>query len=272
MKILLFGGTTEGRVLSHCLAEEGFFVTVCVATPYGAEEQGERENVTVKTGRLSVPEIIQLLKEHDLCIDATHPYAAAVTENIRASCADTGVPYRRVLREACTETGGQKAHMPQTAEEASDHAPDVIYVNRAKEASRFLTEQTGNVLLTTGAKELSAYHALERERLFVRTLPSRESLEACERAGIPHRNIIAMQGPFTADLNEAMLRQFRISYLVTKDGGTTGGFPEKLEAAKRAGVQVIVITRPPEDADVRTIKEVLRELRETEADRHAKNV
>ena len=263
MKILLFGGTTEGRELSCRLAEEGFAVTVCVATPYGAEEQGERENVTVKAGRLSVPEMELLLKEHDVCIDATHPYATEVTEHIREACAGTGVAYRRVLREACTDTGEQNAQMPQPAESVSDRAPDVVYADRAAEAARYLAERNGNVLLTTGAKELHAYDALDRERLFVRTLPSHESLDACEAAGIPHRNIIAMQGPFCEELNEGLLKQYDIAYLVTKDGGETGGFPEKLRAAHRLGVQVLVIARPREETDAVTPEELLRELRKT---------
>lgn len=56
-----------------------------------------------------------------------------------------------------------------------------------------------------------------------------------------------MQGPFGQELNEALMGQFNINYMVTKDGGKVGGFSEKIEAAKNKGVQVVIIRRPEED-------------------------
>lgn len=226
MNILLFGGTTEGRELSRQLAAEGAEVTVCVATDYGREEQGDFPGVTVLTGRKDVPEMAQLLQNQDLCIDATHPYAVAATENIRAACETAGTPYRRLLRDGSAYQG--------------------VTVDSAQEAAAYLKTHPGRVLLATGAKELSAFAVLGPERLYPRVLPSHEGIAACEAAGVPHRNIIAMQGPFTQALNEAVLRQFGILYLVTKDGGKAGGFAEKAAAAERVGAELIVIRRKPE--------------------------
>ena len=56
-----------------------------------------------------------------------------------------------------------------------------------------------------------------------------------------------MWGPFLKELNLALLRQFHISYLVTKESGREGGFDEKLAAAKEAGCLLIVIERPKEE-------------------------
>lgn len=53
-----------------------------------------------------------------------------------------------------------------------------------------------------------------------------------------------MQGPFSTEINEAMLRQYQCRYLVTKDTGLAGGFPEKMEACRRAGVIPVIIGRP----------------------------
>ena len=230
MKIIIFGGTTEGRLLSHLLAEKGAAVTVCVATEYGCEEQGEAPGVTVLTGRKTVEEMSELLRGSDLCVDATHPYAVAVTENIRQACGLAGVPCRRLLRRA-SETAG------------------VTAVGSAAEAAALLREREGNVLLTTGSKELGAFSSLPPERLHPRVLPNHESLSACERAGIPRRNIIAMQGPFSTELNEALIRQFHIAYLVTKDGGKAGGFQEKAQAAKNTGIELVLIRRPEETGE-----------------------
>ena len=174
--------------------------------------------------------MIELLGGSDLCVDATHPYAVAVTENIRRACSQAGVPCRRLLRGA-SETAG------------------VTAVGSAAEAAALLAGREGNILLTTGSKELGAFSALPSERLYPRVLPNHESLSACEGAGIPHRNILAMQGPFSTELNEALIRQFHIAYLVTKDGGKAGGFEEKLRAAKNTGIELVLIRRPEETGE-----------------------
>ena len=72
MKAVVFSGTTEGRRFSKKLAELGVAVTVCVATPLGAEEQGEMAGITVHAGRLQPDAMAALLAGADLCVDATH--------------------------------------------------------------------------------------------------------------------------------------------------------------------------------------------------------
>ena len=130
----------------------------------------------------------------------------------------------------------------------------------AAHAAAFLAGCSGNVLLATGAKELAAFAALSPERLFPRVLPTREGIAACEAAGVPHRNIIAMQGPFTLELNLALMQQFHIRYLVTKDGGSAGGFAEKAQAAAQSGAALVVLRRPEECGE--TAEEILQRCRE----------
>ena len=98
MRAVVFSGTTEGRVFSKQLAALGAEVLVSVATPLGAEEQGERSGITVHCGRLTPEEMTALLQGADLCVDATHPYAVEATRNIRAACKTAGTEYRRLLR------------------------------------------------------------------------------------------------------------------------------------------------------------------------------
>ena len=231
MQILIFGGTTEGRNLSHQLAANGAKVTVCVATAYGTEEQGEFANITVLEGRRDSSQMEELLQKQELCIDATHPYAVEVTKNIKTACENAGIPYLRLLRKE------------------SDAVAGAVTVSSAAEAAAFLQETEGNILLTTGTKELPAFASLERERLYPRILPMAENLAVCEMENIPKRNIIAMQGPFGQELNEALMGQFDIRYMVTKDGGKVGGFSEKIEAAKNRGVQAVIIRRPEEEGN-----------------------
>ena len=105
MKAVVFSGTTEGRRFSRRLAGLGAEVIVCVATPLGAEEQGEMAGITVHAGRLEPDAMAALLTGADLCIDATHPYAVDATKNSRAAAAQAGVEYRRLLR-AQSPAGG----------------------------------------------------------------------------------------------------------------------------------------------------------------------
>ena len=123
----------------------------------------------------------------------------------------------------------------------------------------YLSGRQGNIMLATGSKELAVYAPLGGGRLYPRVLPCHEGIAACERAGIPHRNIIAMQGPFSIDLNLALIRQHNIKYLVTKDGGRAGGFDEKARAARLGGAELIIL-RPPED-EGQDYDEILRYFR-----------
>lgn len=243
--VAIFSGTTEGRMLSHQLASEGVPVTVCVATEYGRAEQGQAPGITVHTGRLEPSAMADLVAGAALCVDATHPYAVQASANIRAACEKAGVPCLRLLRPA--------SPLPKNALTAPD----------AASAARMLAGTEGKILLTTGAKELTAFAFLGGQRLVARVLPSHAGLEACEAAGIPAHNRIAMQGPFTREMNEAILRQFSIRYLVTKDGGEAGGFGAKAEAAAAAGVVMVVICRPA-DAGA-SYQEVLDQCRKAVA-------
>lgn len=236
MKILIFGGTTEGRLLAQALSQQGQPSTVSVATPLGAQELSGLPGVTPLVGRKTADEMAELLKNFDRCVDATHPYAVEASRNIRAACQQAGVPLGRLLR-------GESSHK------------EGHWVDSPQEAARWLAERSGNVLLAIGAKGLSAFQDLDRERLYPRVLPVVESIQACQAAGIPTKNIIALHGPFSQELNRAMLEQYHIRYLVTKDGGRAGGFEEKAAAAREAGTELVVIGRPPEAGQ--TLEEIL---------------
>lgn len=242
MKLVIFSGTTEGREFSRAAAALGAAVTVCVATDLGAEEQGSAPGVTVHTGRLDADEMEALLRNAALCVDATHPYATEATHNIRAAAGMAGVEYHRLLRRASELPAGS------------------VVLPGAGEAAAYLADKAGRILLTTGAKELPAFASLDPARLYPRVLPTLAGITACEAAGVPHRNIIAMQGPFTLGLNVALMRQFEIDYLVTKDGGAQGGFAEKAEAAAQCGAQLIVLRRPDEQGE--TAETILQRCRE----------
>lgn len=244
-KFVIFSGTTEGRRLSHELAQLGGTVVVCVATEYGREEQRDAPGITVCSGRMDETEMRKVVSEADACVDATHPYAAQVSQNIRAACEQEHTPLLRLLREESTVPSGAEVFAA------------------AAEAADWLKGTEGNIMLTTGSKELGDFAALGGERLYPRVLPLAASLTACAAAGIPSRNILALQGPFSQELNEALIRQYHIRWLVTKDGGRTGGFEEKAAAAAATGAALVLIRRPQEDGlDYETVLEKCREMME----------
>ena len=226
MKILLFGGTSEGHALALWLDAHRIPFLVSVATEYG--EELLPDGFPVHVGRLDQAAMVSLMEREGVThvVDATHPYAAAVTATVAAASREAGLPCLRLVRD-----GDVSGDWPTAAD--------------AKDAARQLLSMDGNIMLTTGSKELDAF-ALPglRERCFPRVLPSLESLERCLSLGFPAKQVICMQGPFSRELNEALIRQFTIGVVVTKATGAAGGFWEKVDAARAAGAALLVIGRP----------------------------
>ena len=263
MKAVVFGGTTEGRVLSKTLAAEGAEVIVSVASEVGAEEQGRAEGIRIEEGLKDEDQIRQMIRGADLVVDATHPYAVLVTENIRRAVQAEGIELLRLSRGR-TEligTDAEKSRNPIAADAEKSH---IRIAADAEEAAGIALEAAGpegNILLTTGSKDLALYGRLiPSERIFARVLPVIGSIEACEKAGIPHRNIIAIQGPFSEELNRAVLRDYEIAVMITKESGRAGGFLEKIRACEDCGVPAVVIARPEDEG--LSFEEVLRICRE----------
>ena len=241
-KVVIFSGTTEGRMLSSALARRKLQHVVCVASEYGKEMMEDSPFALLHVGRMDADEMAGYLRgcfegEDGTVVDATHPYATEVTENIKRAAGTLGLTYIRVVRGKSGMTG----------KDAS------IYTDIA-DCATALEETEGNILLTTGSKELHKYcetvSAETRRRTYVRVLPTVESLEMCMSEGIEGDHIIAMHGPFTRECNEAVLRQYAIRHLVTKDSGTAGGFEAKAEAARNVSVRLHVIKRPVEEEGV----------------------
>ncbi len=229
--LLIFGGTTEGRVLAEWAAGNGIETLVCVATGYGARALAPCGHLHIHEGRLDEAEMRRLFDRvrPRIVVDATHPYATKVTRTVQHVCGELGLAYLRVLRDS-----------------GADPRPDTYVVEDAQGAADLLRQDDRAVLITTGSKDLAVFarDPVLRGRVYARVLPDSRVLAACEALGLRGKHLIAMQGPFTAELNAALLRQVGAGWLVTKESGANGGFGEKLSAAKSCGVRVIVICRP----------------------------
>ena len=230
-RVIIFAGTTEGRQIAKYLGNAGIDVLACVATEFGRQFIEESDHVEVSSERLGEDGMRRILKEGCSCvIDATHPYATTITGKIKAACKETDTEYIRLLRG-----------------ESPDHN-DIITVPDVASAVEYLNNTQGNILVTTGSKELEKYSKITdyKERVFARVLSMPDASQSCAEKGFQGRNLFCMQGPFCEELNYGLLKQVDAKYLVTKDSGEPGGFEEKIRAAKRAGAKIILVSRPEE--------------------------
>lgn len=231
-KILIFAGTTEGRKLSEHLCERGIEHTVCVATEYGEIVLHENPFAHVHMGRMDSEGMRSFFAEQKckLIVDATHPYAAIVTENIKQAV--------YAFNEACAVTDNQAdsnisenieyVRLKRDTDISADY-DNIRYFEDNEACAKALNNTDGNILLTTGSKELSVYCKTSdvRERLYVRVLPGLESISLCMHNDITGKHILALQGPFSTQLNEALIDQYDIRCLVTKKAVRPGALLRK---------------------------------------------
>jgi precorrin-6A/cobalt-precorrin-6A reductase len=254
--VWLVAGTSEGRKLAAELARMGVLVYVSVVTAYGASLLMEHENIIVLQKRLDYEDMCAFLRLHEpeLVVDATHPYATEVTENLKKACSQAKCEYLRVVR-------------PE-----SKYPRQAILVQSFPEAVELLSHTKGSIFLTTGSKDLPVFAQLPdyQARIALRILPSQASLQKALELGFKPERIVCMQGPFTKDLNQAMFRHFGASYVVTKDSGSAGGFADKLEACLEVGAELIVIGRPEETGQgFKAVLEILKNRFTDKGDCHA---
>ena len=248
-RIALFAGTTEGRRIAEYAAASGIHMDVYCATEYGTSLMPASEYLHPFSGRRDASMIREALRSREtgLCVDATHPYARVITQTLRDVCDREGIRCLRVTRGSC-----------------ADEYRDAEIFEDAGKAAEYLAGREGKILLTIGSKDLAAFSTPEslRSRCMIRVLPTSSVLQNCEKMGFAASQITAMQGPFSEEFNELLLRETGAAFLVTKDSGTEGGCPEKLRAASRLGVRVILIGRPGEPDPGIGLSEAMRQIGE----------
>ncbi len=229
-KVLVFAGTKEGKVISQFLCDNNVDTTAATATEYGELCLENIDGLKTLCGRMVIEEITKTVKSFDIVVDATHPYAYVVSDNIRQACENTNIKRVRIVRD-----------MQKVKENEN-----VLRFDNLHTACEFLKTQSGNILATTGSKELEPFTNIEnyKSRVFLRVLPICSSIIKCEEYGFSTSNIIAIKGPFNEQMNIAMIKSTDAKFLITKDTGKTGGFFEKHSAAQKLGIKLVIINRP----------------------------
>ena len=222
--IWLVGGTGSSREISEHLKKNNIGHIVTVATEYGKKLY---TGVDVRVGRLDREGMVKFIEDNHISVvvDATHPYAVEVSRNTIDAASEKKVSHLRFEREMCDYRSGKKF---DTYEEVTD----------------YLSGKKGNVLVTTGSNNLSAFGEEDTARYYFRILPVEVSIRKAIDAGISPKNIIAIQGPFAAEFNRAIIKNYSIEYLITKESGREGGEGEKIEACVKEGIELLVIKRP----------------------------
>jgi len=235
IKILVFGGATEGRKLCEVCAEYAIPIRYCVATTYGARLVESLSNVHVRVGRLGAEEMASLMQKERpaLVIDATHPYAKKASLNIAAACQSVNITL------VCVEREGAKEQ-------------NCIYFNGMDDLLAWLEQETGSIFVATGLSYAKAFAKLfdYQSRVWLRVLPNTESLGICLDLGYRPEQLVCMQGPFSEELNRAMFKTANARILVTKDSGAAGGFTEKIRAAQSLGMITAVLKKPNQSEGV----------------------
>ena len=272
VELLVFGGTSEGRELTEWLSARGTCAVVTsAATEYGGELVSGLPRVQAHVGPLDAEGKRRLVDAHDFAciIDATHPFATHVSESLAALAQEQRIPLLRLVRDdssvslgatsdngrrdgcqagSTCENSAENALPREVAEGTPQHdAAGQTLVSTVEEAAQLIASLPGNILLTTGSKDLATFTAAVpdfAERLYARVLPVPSSVEHARELGIPASRIVAMQGPFSTAFNVALMRELDIRVMVTKASGSAGGFDEKLQAARACDAHAVIIGRP----------------------------
>ena len=229
--VLVFGGTSDARFICQILDELRISYTLSVATAVGASLAGDIGG-KIRVGRIDTDGIADWLVSNAVnwVIDASHPYAELLSQNITRACEIVGVTLSRYQRRS----------------ELNDLEHPLLHKVASLQAACAVAQTFGpRVLLTTGSKELAAYQqALPGKTLLARVLPTSEVIAECEALGLGVDNIIALRGPFSAEFNAATYDFCAPDVVITKESGAEGGYLDKVNPALARGIPCVVVTRP----------------------------
>jgi precorrin-6A/cobalt-precorrin-6A reductase len=237
-RVLILGGTSEARILAAALAElKGLSVTLSLA---GRTAEPLPQPVPVRIGGFGGADglVDHLRNEHiDVLIDATHPYAAAISTNAAGAAATTGVKLLSLRRPPWRKVEG-------------DDWTEVYGVDEAVEA---LGRAPRRVFLALGRKEIEPFATAPQHVYLVRSVDPVDPPLA-----VPHAIYLTARGPFSEAEDRALLERHRMEVVVAKNSGGAASYG-KIAAARALHLPVILLKRPalPKVESVETVKDAL---------------
>ncbi len=225
----VIGGTSESVIVAQAIAENNFFCIVTVTTADAIKLYPVLPNLRIRVGQLNEFQIHEFIQQEKIIaiIDASHPYAIAISETAIKIAQNLQIPYLRYERIALSPN--------KNITELKDF--EMLLTGN------YLTNQ--KVLLTVGYKVLPRFKIWQSQSvLFARILPSIESLKVALDSGFTSDRLIAIRPPIDVDLEKALWQQWNISLVVSKASGQAGGEEIKQIVAQILGISLIIIARP----------------------------
>ena len=229
--ILVLGGTSDSlEICDRINKYKNLPYILSVTTSYG-EDLARKYAKNVITGKLAKEDMINFIEQNNInkIIDATHPYAIEVSKNAIQCATELNIDYIRYERKSLID---------------SINYENKYIVNSIEDACKIAREKGRNIFIGTGSKNLPQIVDFIPDRnLIVRVLPTSDVILSCENLGLNADNIIAMKGPFNQSINEEFYKHYDIDIVITKEGGTAGGFLEKVNACEALKIPVVIIAR-----------------------------
>ncbi len=236
MKIFLLGGTKDSiNIIQHIKENYDAYILTTTTTEYGARLAMEGGSDDTIARPLPKDEIIQILTDEgfDILIDATHPFAAHITQTSASIAKELEIPYIRFERPITNLDNIDTSH--------------IHYVNSFDDAGKLIASEfdQGNVLHFAGANTMAdIVKHVPVERFYPRILKVENSIRKCDELGIDSSHIIPMTGAATLEENIDLIEKYDASVMITKESGEIGGVIEKIESANQKNIAIIMIQRP----------------------------
>lgn len=221
-RILLLGGTAEASGLARALADAGLDATYSYA---GRTDRPAPQPLPTRVGGFGgASGLAQYLRAQRVThvVDATHPFAARISRNAVDACAAAGVGLMALERAAWKATAGD----------------DWRRVADVAGAVAALPDDPARVFLAIGRQNLTEFAARPQHRYLLRLVDA-----PLTPLPLPQTDIVIARGPFTVAGDADLLAHHGIQLIVAKNAGGTGA-RAKLDAARAAGLPVILIDRP----------------------------
>lgn len=236
MRYIVMSGTSDAtKVIEFLSQDENNYILATTVTDYGgkiAESAGATE---VITHALKKEDFVELIHEKniDTLIDATHPFAAVATETAIESSEKAGINYIRYERASTILPESELIYKVNSFEEGAIKSKELI------------DKTDGKLMHLAGVLNLNKItEVVGPENVVPRVLPNIFSITKTQDTGVPAANIVAMQGTYSKEFNMAIMKEYNIKAIITKESGESGGAENKINAALELGIPVVLITRP----------------------------
>jgi precorrin-6A/cobalt-precorrin-6A reductase len=243
---MVMAGTSDARQIIECLSSRGVNVMATATTRHGAELARKTGALNVLEGRFDADKLAEIINENSigLLIDATHPFASEATRNAIRASELSGAEYIRFERPPTELPDSEIVFRCSSFEDAAHQIIQILNLNE-KDGNEKNSAIKGRVFHLAGVNTLHHLTCkVPPELIVARVLPSVYSVKKSLELGIPHRNIVAMEGTFSPQFNSILMEEYQIGVVLTKESGESGGTSSKIQAAINLDIPVVIVMRP----------------------------